>query len=386
MQYNICKVKLRFSNIANNNAEIRLYKHFGFDKDLGQGVDGSLIADEIRYLNECYPELTNIDVKINSVGGSVQEGLSVCSAILDSKIPVTTINKGMAYSIAGVVAMCGHKRKMVDFGTFMMHEVSGGNDEDVIDLLTNSLAKIFDGTTALTVEKCRELMAKETWMSAEECRMMGLIDSDGIIPTNNKRPETTNKLELHNFYNKHINKKTMIKLNNILKLSNEASEDAQVEAVEKINSEKEAALAEVEKMKAEKAELETKISEAEGKLKTYEDAEATKETAEKEAVIENAIKEGKISKESKEEWTSSPMKSDKLKNLFTSLKATPSFTPAFVASEATNTGTDGVDKSKWTYSDYEKKDPAALLEIKNSNPVEFERLVKTINTTFKSKK
>lgn len=203
-------MNLKFTNISNDNATILLYKHIGNDDKLGYGIDGSLIAGEINWLNENYPTLKNIDVKINSIGGSVPEGLSIVSAILDSKIPVTTWNSGMAYSIAGVILMCGSKRKMADFGTFMMHEAGGNKDEDVLNLITNSLAKIFEKTTYLTLEKCRELMNEETWMSAEECLKMGLIDE--ITVTKAKRPRLTNNLELHTFYNSYIEKKQIIKL------------------------------------------------------------------------------------------------------------------------------------------------------------------------------
>ncbi len=75
-------MNLKFTNISNENATILLYKHIGFDDKLGQGVDGSLIANEITWINENRTDIKNIDVRINSVGGSVPEGLSICSAIL----------------------------------------------------------------------------------------------------------------------------------------------------------------------------------------------------------------------------------------------------------------------------------------------------------------
>ena len=365
--FNFVFVKLQFTNISNENATILLYKHFGYDAELGYGIDGSQVANEIQWMNENYPELKNIDVKINSFGGTVSDGLSVCSAILDSKIPVTTHNSGMAYSIAGVVLMCGNTRKMADFATFMMHDASGGTNEQVLELITNSLAKIFERTTNFTLDKCKELMNKETWMSAEECKNFGFIDE--IVTTNNKKPlMPTNTLELHKFYNKFIEKKTMIKLTNLLKLSNEASEDAIVEKVEAIEAEKAVALSEIEKLKSEKEAIEAK-------LKAFEDAELAKEVAEKADVIENAVKEGKIVAESKDKWVASPMKSNELKNLFDSLKTTPAFVNVLEAAKLVE-NTD--ERAKWTYSDWERKDPTGLLNIKNTNPVEFQRLVDTL--------
>ena len=366
-------MNLKFTNITEDNATILIYKHIGYDDNLGYGIDGSLIANEINYLNENYSTLKNIDVKINSIGGSVPEGLSIVSAILDSKIPITTYNSGMAYSIAGVILMCGSKRKMADYGTFMMHDAKGNKDEDVLNLITNSLAKIFEKTTYMTLDKCKELMNAETWMSADECMEMGLIDE--IITTNNKKPAITNTLELHTFYNKYIDKKQMIKLTNLLKLSNDASEDSIVETVEALEVSKTAAQLDLEILKAEKLLLEAKI-------KVFEDAELAKEVEAKLEVIENAVKEGKITVDAKDIWNASPVKSIELKNLFDSLKTTPAFVPAFDVTKLINTAT---DRSNWTFSDWEKKDSKGLAEIQNSNPVEFERLISTINTVLKSK-
>jgi ATP-dependent protease ClpP protease subunit len=366
-------VKLQFTNISNQNATILLYKHFGYDNEMGYGIDGSLVANEIHFLNEQYPELKNIDVKINSYGGSVNDGLSICSAILDSKIPVTTWNSGMAYSIAGVVLMCGNTRKMADYATFMMHDASGGTNEQVLELISNSLAKIFERTTNFTIEKCKELMSKETWMSADECMSFGLVDS--IVTTDNKRPQMLSKKELYQFYNKFINKKPMLKLTNLLKLSNEASEEAIVEKVEELQLENIRVLSAKDLIEAENESLKAK-------LKVYEDAELAKEVSEKEAVIENAVKDGKIVAEAKEIWNKSPMKSTDLKNLFDSLKTTPAFVNVLEAAKVVDAKD---EKSNWTYSDWERKDPKGLSEIQNSNPVEFARLITTINTTIKSK-
>ena len=367
-------MNLKFTNISNDNATILLYKHIGNDEHLGYGIDGSLIASEINWLNENYPTLKNIDVKINSIGGSVPEGLSICSAILDSTIPVTTWNSGMAYSIAGVILMCGSKRKMADYGTFMMHEANGNKNEDILNLITDSLAKIFEKTTYLTLEKCKELMSKETWMSAEECMTMGLIDE--ITTTNNKKPAITNTLELHTFYNKYINKKQMLKLTNLLKLSNDASEDSIVEKVEAITAEKETAVSEMDELKNVNAELKAKI-------KVFEDAELAKEVEAKTAVIENAVKEGKITVEAKDIWNVSPIKSVELKNLFDSLKTTPAFVDVLDAAKIIDKAD---DRSTWDYTAWETKDSKGLMEIANSNPVEYKRLVDTIKLGIASKR
>lgn len=352
--------------MSNGKATMLCYKHIGNDEQIGAGIDGNSFANEVLWLNQ-YSECSEIEVRINSVGGSVSEGLSICSAILNSEKPVTTIIDGMAYSMAGVIAMCGSKKKMVDYGTFMMHNAAGGNDEDVLNLITNSLAKIFERTTALNITTCKSLMAKETWMDAKECLKMGLIDE--IISTTNKKPTAKNISELHNFYNQLLNKKPMIKVTNLLKLSNDASEEAIVESISKIETEK---VSLTEKV----TNLEKELSEAKVKLSAFEDAEKEKETAAKVAVVENAIKEKKADASKKDYFVNSTMTAAELTDLFGAIKVP--FTPVFNAATATTVGAsgNGEDRSKWTFNDWSKKDPKGLAEMRDAAPHDFENLVK----------
>lgn len=205
-------------------------------------------------------------------------------------------------------------------------------------------------------------MAAETWMSADECKSMGLIDE--VIVTSNKKPVAKNISELHNFYNKLLNPIKMLKVTNLLKLSNDASEEAIVESINKIENEK-------TELKNKVDALTKDIDETKAKLKSFEDAEAQKEVTEKASVIENAIKEKKTDESKKEFWTKSSFTSVELKNMFDAIKVP--FSPVFnkAASGATN-----ADRATWTYTDWSKKDPAGLAELQKNAPTEFENLVK----------
>ena len=340
------------------------YKHIGNDGEMGMGIDGNSFANEVLWLNQ-YSECKEIEVRINSVGGSVSEGLSICSAILNSEKPVTTIIDGMAYSMAGVIAMCGSKKKMVDYGTFMMHNASGGSDEDVLDLISNSLAKIFERTTALNITTCRALMEKETWMDAKECLKMGLIDE--IISTTNKKPAAKNITELHNFYNQLLNKKQMIKVTNLLKLSNDASEEAIVESISKIETEK---VSLTEKV----SNLEKELSDAKTKLTAFEDAEKAKEAAAKLEVIQNAVKEKKADASKVDYFVNSTMTAAELTDLFGAIKVP--FTPVFNPADAKNAG--GGERGNWTFQDWSKNDPKGLAEMRANDAASFDALIKKL--------
>ena len=71
------------------------------------------------------PETVNeINVHINSGGGSIINGLSLFSALIDSDRTVNTYNDGMALSMGGVILMAGDKIRIKDTAVFMIHEPS----------------------------------------------------------------------------------------------------------------------------------------------------------------------------------------------------------------------------------------------------------------------
>jgi ATP-dependent protease ClpP protease subunit len=307
---------MKITNISNETATMLIYKHIGDLDDMGMGINGAWMAEDIQMLNDNYADQVKcINVRINSIGGSVADGLSIVSAILNSKIPVNTYIDGMAYSMAGVIAICGQKKYMADYGTFMMHNANGGSDEEVLSLITNSLAKIFERNTNLTLDKCKDLMAKETWMTADECMNLGIIDE--IVQTKKVKPAMNATLsELHAIYNKVIIKTEtkMNKLTDLLKLSNEASEEAIVEAV----SAKDAKIAELE------ANIEAQTAE----LNALKEAATEAENAIKAELIEKMpLKKGKIDAATKEIYLTSNKSNAELKDLIGKLK--PAYTPIF---------------------------------------------------------
>jgi ATP-dependent protease ClpP protease subunit len=355
----VIKELSKLSNISDGVATIRIYKHIGDDADLGYGVNGAWIAEDIAMLNESYSDqVKTINIRINSIGGSVADGLSIVSAILNSEIPCNTYIDGMAYSMAGVIAICGAKKYMADYGTFMMHNANGVPDEEVLNLITNSLAKIFERNTNLTMDKCKDLMSKETWMSADECMNLGIIDE--IVVTKQKSiAMNSNIFELQNIYNKILNKteNKMIKLTELLKLSNEASEDAIVEAV---NAKSETI-----------ANLEAKIGELTNELNALKESNEAAENAAKIELVENAIKEGKIDAATKEIYLVSNKSNVELKEVFAKLK--PAYTPIFENKKALENLPAG--RESWDFAKWSKEDPKALAEMQKNDPNTFNSLI-----------
>jgi hypothetical protein len=204
-------------------------------------------------------------------------------------------------------------------------------------------------------------MAKETWMTADECMNLGIVDE--IIETKKMKPAMNATVrELHAIYNKVIIKTEtkMNKLTDLLKLSNEASEEAIVEAV----NAKDAKI----------AELEASIEAQSAELKALKDANDEAVQAAKIELVENAIKEGKIADASKEIYLTSNKSNDELKDVFS--KLTPAYTPIF--ENKANAPAAVAGREAWTFNDWSKNDPKGLAEMRVNNAASFEALINNL--------
>jgi ATP-dependent protease ClpP protease subunit len=346
-------------NISEGEGTILLYSQIGDSVDASgnyvSGISGSAFAYEMQYLQD---KCTKINVRINSIGGSVLDGYSIVSAILNSKVPCNTYIDGLAASISGVIAMAGKKCYMADFGTLMLHNPSGGNDKDVLDLVKNTLVTIFEQRTKLTAEEISVMMDKETWLGASEAMQMGLVDE---VVTSAKKIKISKSESLSNMaiiYNKIINKPNMEKIQNVLKLSNEADEAAIVAEIEKKDIVLTEVVAENEALKE--------------RLKVIEEKEvAEKEKAAEELknkaieLVENAVKEKKILEAEKDSTIEMAVNNfEFVANMISKINNVKDAVKVFdVKNVAKNE-----ERKDWTIREWEKKDPNGLVKIKNETP------------------
>lgn len=132
----------------------------------GEGIDGGDFQRELLQLDTMNKSC--IEIMINSAGGSVFDGFSIASAILNCKTHIITNNVGIAGSIAGVIFMCGKQRNMADYALLMMHNVTGGNDKSRKEL-NNSIALLLSKNSSLSQDQVKNLMKVESWLNYEEC-------------------------------------------------------------------------------------------------------------------------------------------------------------------------------------------------------------------------
>ena len=362
-------------NVSSGVATINLYEQIGDtvneDGSVNYGISGSSFASAIQWLDE-YEQVSSINVRINSIGGSVLDGYSMCSAILNCNKPVNTFIDGLAASTAGWVAVCGKKVHMADFGTFMMHNPSGGTDKDVTALVKNTIITILSNRTGLSPEECSKLMDKETWMNAQECKDKLIVDE---IITHDKKIKMSTNASLYDMaliYNKVINKPKMENIKNKLGLGAEATELEIVNSIEVFQNK-------VTALEAEKLELTNKVAEFEAKEAEKVEAEKAAFVAEVTEVVETAVKEDKIKAEEKEAVLANALSSKEnfafVKNM---LEKISNVVKAPVVFDLKNVkAANGIENREgWTCRDWEKKDPSGLLKLKNEAPAIYTMLYK----------
>lgn len=147
-------------------------KHIGADD---MGVDGAQFQKELYTLKAMGK--TNIMVYINSVGGSVIDGMSIYDAILESG--ANTCAVGIVASIAAVFFQAGKKRYMADYSSLMFHNPyseSGDVDDDTLNVMKKSLITMISSRSNVDPLIVEEMMNRTTWILPEEAIANGLAD------------------------------------------------------------------------------------------------------------------------------------------------------------------------------------------------------------------
>ena len=138
------------------------------------------VNDAIKALGE----RDEITVRINSGGGDVFQGMAIYNLLHQHPSRVIVNIEGACLSIATVIAMAGDEIRMASNALFMVHDprmFAGGGSKDMrkaAELLDKAAEQIRDtyvARTGLDASKVEELMAAETWLSAEEALELGFI-------------------------------------------------------------------------------------------------------------------------------------------------------------------------------------------------------------------
>jgi len=128
---------------------------------------------------------TSINVRINSPGGDVFDGIAIYNALLSHPAKVDTTVDSLAASAASFIAMAGdtvtmmphsqlmiHDAKMMMFGAFNPADLR--DIADLLDRQSDNIAGIYADVASGSAADWRTAMQAETWYTAQEAVDAGL--------------------------------------------------------------------------------------------------------------------------------------------------------------------------------------------------------------------
>lgn len=140
-----------------------------------------------------YISPSKIRVHINSVGGSVVDGMSVFSKIMDCPIPTECINDALAASMGSIIWAAGDELYMKDYALLMIHnpfcDIEGDKQyNQTTEAFKQQLKTIYMKRFCLSDEEVESIMnGKEgedgTFLTAAQAVEKGFIKEDHIIET-----------------------------------------------------------------------------------------------------------------------------------------------------------------------------------------------------------
>ena len=146
----------------------------------------SLVVAQLLFLESEDPN-KDIQLYINSPGGSVTAGMAIYDTMQYIKCDVSTICIGMAASMGAFLLSGGTKGKRYALpnAEIMIHQPSGGSQGQATDmkivaehiLKTKArMNRLMAEHTGQPVEKVEADTERDNWMTAEEAKAYGLID------------------------------------------------------------------------------------------------------------------------------------------------------------------------------------------------------------------
>lgn len=158
-----------------------------FDWWTREMVESETSANHFRNELAKYPDVNQINIYINSYGGSVFEGTAIYSQLRRHPAEKTVYVDGFACSVASVIAMAGDKIIMPKNTMMMIHNIwnvvagnsaqlrKAADDLDTI-MAGNRQAYLQKSNGKITEEKLIELLDAGTWLTANQCIEYGLAD------------------------------------------------------------------------------------------------------------------------------------------------------------------------------------------------------------------
>ena len=170
--------------------------------DIGGWLDGVVADDLVKEIAAL--DVDTLNVRINSVGGLVFDGIAIYNAIAAHRARVVMHIDSIAASIASIIAMAGDEIRIAEAASIMIHKphsfVLGDaetmrKEAEVLDLLEAGMIEIYAARTGKTEKDLAEMLAAETWFRGQAAVDAGFADA--IMPSKKKEKPAKSALLAH---------------------------------------------------------------------------------------------------------------------------------------------------------------------------------------------
>ena len=363
---------------------------------VGIGIDGTEVANEIARLNQA--GVSEIHEWINSGGGFIEDGWSITAENLKSTSTIHTHNVGTAASMAANILVSGNVRHSFDFAKMMIHEptldgkkieeTEDADDKESLIQTKDSIVTHLVNHSSESRDVITKMVEKQTWITASDAKnkhgFIDVIDKTHRKPKNNKEVTENVMLAMCNEYHseavnfnhsEQLNQTTMKTVKVLLNLNEDATEKSVHDAVKVIMDDRDKAKNSLETTTSKLNTANEAIEKHKETIKTFEDKQTELNDALVTETVEAAIKDKKFAEKEKDTLIAS------FKNNLTGLKAvigairTPAVTiNGTLIPEGTVSTDIPADRKDWTFRDWDKKDNAGLMKIKNTNRELFNKM------------
>ncbi|MGI6725952.1 MAG: ATP-dependent Clp endopeptidase proteolytic subunit ClpP [Christensenellales bacterium] len=149
------------------------------------GMANAVVA-QLLFLDMDNPN-ADINLYINSPGGSVTAGMAIYDTMQYVKAPVRTVCIGMAASMGAFLLMAGAKGKRMALpnSEVMIHQPSGGAEGQATDVTIRAewllktkhkMNRMMAEMTGQPLEKISNDVERDFFMSAQDAKAYGIID------------------------------------------------------------------------------------------------------------------------------------------------------------------------------------------------------------------
>jgi ATP-dependent Clp endopeptidase proteolytic subunit ClpP len=306
-----------------------------------------------------------ITLDINSYGGSVDQAKQMAHAIRTAGVKVHTHVIGVCASATTLILAAGSKRSMNADADIMIHEISsvvqGQADDmrkaaDSIDKENDKVARIYADWTGQPVEKMRDMMRAESWISAWDALELGFVHEvvtmDG---KKHKKGAMTNNLDraqmlMMSFQQKQITQQMT------------AEEKKQLDD----------ALAAKNAAEQQLASLTAEVAELKSKNQAAEEAALSMRA---ESLVDGAVASGKIGAEMKANFVMLAKGNyEGTKTVLDQMATSRPSLQEFVMSGQGSKESGKEDRKDWDLAKWSMEDEAGLRQMRFENPAAYEAL------------